>query len=812
MTVTLALALTFGGGFPGVNVAHAQIVAQDTVDPPARVGRLARLLGTVSFHTADEGSWQAAMLNYPVTSGNAFWTEPSSGAEIEVGPTHLALDQSTELDIDVLDDHTLEATQPQGALFLRLRSVPPGDSYRITTPRGVVVIGQAGAYEVVAGDDDHPTIVNVVEGAARIDSPSASLSLGARQSGRIDGSSTFAISVGPVISDPFLAARLAQEQQAARPVVVARVAPPPMVAQMTGGAVLDSVGVWASSPRYGHIWYPPVQASWVPYRNGHWGYVAPWGWTWIDDAEWGFAPFHYGRWVQDGPRWGWIPAEPGAPPQQLRAMPVYAPALVTFVGIGIAIGAALAPGTARNGRDGEHGSVGWIPLGPREAYVPPYHASERYVRAVNVTNVTNVRTITNVTNVTTVNNYINRSAVTVVPAAAVAASQQVAARVQPVTARELAASRPQRAAPVQPTVATVGVTPTVAKRLNLAPAPASATAPQQRRVAPGPALPPPAAVAPASTTPAMVPPGGAGKAVPGAGTPPAGTPARPGAATRPGAPARPAAGLPAAAALPVLRPATPITPPHPKAGGTAVGAIPPAKPVTPTVPVPSAGVPGTPPAAAPGRPAPAPTPGPATAAPRPATAPPAVTGPAAPKPSGQPAAPAAAPRATPPTGPMAPHPATTPPAVTGPVVPKPAERPAAKPPAPAAAPHATPPTGPMAPHPATTPPAVAAPVVPKPAERPVAKPPAPAAAPHATPPAGPMAPHPAATSPAATSPVVPKPAEHPVAKPPAPAAAPHATPPAGPMAPHPGAAPPAANPDEPGKKRPEPPAAAPAKP
>ena len=34
-----------------------------------------------------------------------------------------------------------------------------------------------------------------------------------------------------------------------------------------------------------------------PYSTGHWAWVRPWGWTWVDDAPWGFAPFHYGRWV-----------------------------------------------------------------------------------------------------------------------------------------------------------------------------------------------------------------------------------------------------------------------------------------------------------------------------------------------------------------------------------------------------------------------------------------------------------------------------------------------------------------------------------
>ena len=119
----------------------------------------------------------------------------------------------------------------------------------------------------------------------------------------------------------------------------------------------------APAPEYGQVWYPPVSPGWVPYRQGHWAYVAPWGWTWIDDAPWGFAPFHYGRWVQIGGRWAWTPgavavAEP----------PVYAPALVAFIGIGagVALGAALASG-----------SIGWVPLGPREPFRPWYHASNR---------------------------------------------------------------------------------------------------------------------------------------------------------------------------------------------------------------------------------------------------------------------------------------------------------------------------------------------------------------------------------------------------------------------------------------------------
>jgi hypothetical protein len=55
-------------------------------------------------------------------------------------------------------------------------------------------------------------------------------------------------------------------------------------------------------------------------------------------------------------------------------------------------------------------SLGWVPLGPEEVYVPYYRHSPRYVRALNLTNVRNETTIINVVNkktVINVNNYRN---------------------------------------------------------------------------------------------------------------------------------------------------------------------------------------------------------------------------------------------------------------------------------------------------------------------------------------------------------------------------------------------------------------------
>ena len=102
-------------------------------------------------------------------------------------------------------------------------------------------------------------------------------------------------------------------------------------------------------------------------------------------------------------------------PGAVVARPVYAPALVAFIG-GAGWGVTLAGGAALP-------AVGWVPLAPREVYHPYYRASVAYVRNVNVTSVnrTVINNITNVTVVnrtTVVNNYANQRGATVVPSAA----------------------------------------------------------------------------------------------------------------------------------------------------------------------------------------------------------------------------------------------------------------------------------------------------------------------------------------------------------------------------------------------------------
>ncbi len=314
-------AITPPGGAPAP-------ASQQGGSPPEMVGRLSQITGTVSFHGPEDSQWSPATLNYPVSTGDAFWTEPQAAAEIEFAGNRVDMQSSTEFDVNELNEQALIATEPQGLVCIALAGLPNGNSVTVQTPRGSVQIATNGRYAIGAGDTQAPTTVTVLDGAAQVTGTGVSLQVAPHQTATITGDTQFQGNVGAMQRDPCPtpAAPPQQQQASAAPAGV-----PPSVQYMTGYEDLNQYGSWSSTPEYGQVWYPQVGADWVPYREGRWAYVGPWGWTWVDNEPWGFAPFHYGRWAYVGNRWGWVPAYPGAP----VVRPVYAPALVTFFGIGV---------------------------------------------------------------------------------------------------------------------------------------------------------------------------------------------------------------------------------------------------------------------------------------------------------------------------------------------------------------------------------------------------------------------------------------------------------------------------------------------
>jgi hypothetical protein len=104
-----ALIVTLGCTFSPASLAPAQ----DSGNPPGRVGRVALIDGTVSYHTADQNYWQAARRNFPITTGQTYWTEPNAHAALDIESNRIYLNSSTEFDVAALDDQTAQFSLPQ---------------------------------------------------------------------------------------------------------------------------------------------------------------------------------------------------------------------------------------------------------------------------------------------------------------------------------------------------------------------------------------------------------------------------------------------------------------------------------------------------------------------------------------------------------------------------------------------------------------------------------------------------------------------------------------------------------------------------
>jgi Family of unknown function (DUF6600) len=79
-------------------------------------------------------------------------------------------------------------------------------------------------------------------------------------------------------------------------------------------APLASHGAWVEVGSYGRCWRPAgVAVRWHPYCDGHWVWTDC-GWYWASDEPWGWACYHYGRWVYDPTyAWVWVPGIEWAP-------------------------------------------------------------------------------------------------------------------------------------------------------------------------------------------------------------------------------------------------------------------------------------------------------------------------------------------------------------------------------------------------------------------------------------------------------------------------------------------------------------------
>ncbi|MFY9740956.1 MAG: DUF6600 domain-containing protein [Candidatus Sulfotelmatobacter sp.] len=419
----------------------------DDQDPPGRVAQLNYIDGSVTFQPGGENDWLDAVLNRPLVTGDNLWADQNSRAELHIGSTALRLGPMTGITLLEVSDHATQIRLVQGSLIVKVRHVDSDDAYEIDTPNIAFVVMQPGDYRINVDSEGARTDVIVWRGLGEATGGGSSYTVAADQHATFTGTYqtntdqpnkdqlNYDVAQIPG-NDEFDNWALDRDQTEDDSDSANYVS-----TDMTGYEDLDQYGDWTYVAGYGPCWRPrAVTAGWAPYRFGHWTWVGPWGWTWAADEPWGFAPSHYGRWAFVGANWMWVPG-PAA------ARPVYAPALVGWLG-------------GSSARFSFGAGVGWFPLAPGEVFAPSYRVGRAYMNRVNLTGThIEMSKIANAYNAVTMNRsldnitYANRAVaggVTIVSRDTFVNAQPVARNAISVPAKELAAAPVTNTAAIEP--------------------------------------------------------------------------------------------------------------------------------------------------------------------------------------------------------------------------------------------------------------------------------------------------------------------------------------------------------------------------
>ncbi|HKO35753.1 MAG TPA: DUF6600 domain-containing protein [Pyrinomonadaceae bacterium] len=328
--------------------------------------RLQRVEGQVALADANETEWREAGPNQSFSVGDRLYTRDNAWASVAFdGRNYARLDPNTSLDVVALsDDRTQLALRDGGAIF-DVAYLPSGELFEVGTPYGAVDFNEPGLYYVDVNDGN--TMVSVLSGLAQVVGLAGSGQVSKGEMLTLLGTAAAEIALSRLnrddagyLVDDYYGYQYPNAYDGRYANYDAYLEDPfyydpyrndvsyrYVTYDAPGINDLSYYGDWRDVDGYGYAWTPRVDAGWSPYQEGYWVRDYPHGLTWVSSEPWGYTPYHYGRWAYSGDRWYWIP-------EAASATPVYSPALVAFVPV-------------------SNNEIGWIPLGPGDAYVPRYY-------------------------------------------------------------------------------------------------------------------------------------------------------------------------------------------------------------------------------------------------------------------------------------------------------------------------------------------------------------------------------------------------------------------------------------------------------
>ena len=371
---------------PATGDAPAQTEATEVIPP-----RISYITGQVSFWRPGADDWTPAKVNTPLAPGDVLYAGPDGNVEVQVGPrAFVRAAEGTQIGLDNQEPDFLQLRLTGGLAALDLRELPAGQTVELDTPNAVFTVERMGFYRADVESDS--TTFRAHRGGVATMTPAGgeATQIAGNQQVVVTGAESPRVEAGaaPALS-PW------DRWNSERTDYVIRSASARYVPRGTYGTEeLDQHGSWRTVEQYGAVWVPAgAPAGWVPYSTGRWIWDPRFGWTWLDDAPWGWAPYHHGRWVFVGSYWAWAPGP-------IVVRPVYAPALVVFLGGGVRVGvrplcwAPLAWGEPIIpwwGRPGFVGVATWRGWGG------PHVVNNVVVNRTTTVNVTNINVYRNVT-------------------------------------------------------------------------------------------------------------------------------------------------------------------------------------------------------------------------------------------------------------------------------------------------------------------------------------------------------------------------------------------------------------------------------
>ena len=293
-------------------------VDDDVPDVTARVARISFIRGEAQIRRAGVDEWERATLNLPVVEGDEIATVDGR-IEIQFGIyTHLRLAENSFLKIATLKDEGIAVSLPAGTFSVSITSFDKDKTFfEADAPKTTLAVQRSGTYRIDAGKegDDEIRISASDGGEARVYSENAGFTIKNGRSARvfIDGPNAGEWESAEVArySDEF------DEWAEDRDELVAKRLKDAYYDRyydqdIYGADDLNGYGDWVHSVDYGYVWRPynssiSTYVDWSPYRYGHWRWMPPFGWVWVNDEPWGWATYHHGRWLYDNGYWVWSP-------------------------------------------------------------------------------------------------------------------------------------------------------------------------------------------------------------------------------------------------------------------------------------------------------------------------------------------------------------------------------------------------------------------------------------------------------------------------------------------------------------------------